>query len=126
MEPLLEQHRFGLDPENGLPIGERMKHARKVAESDSTDNLFSHIRSEPDITIKAALVAGYAFACRKKDERLSHEIHTSESGMAAISSLNDRDRFRRACAEQVKTLVGQGHMDTQTGRKLIAEMEGAR
>jgi len=122
LEPLLEQHRFGLDPKNGLPMDERLKHARHVAGSDSTDNLFKMIQSEPDVSIRSFLVQGFLRAFKKKYQDLKDEISTCESGMAAISCHRAMGEFKRNSVDQMKDLIGQRHIELEEGRTLLLEM----
>lgn len=124
MEPFLEQHRFGLDPKNCLPLDERAKHARAVAAKDSTDNLFKMIQAETDASIRSHLVQGFVRAFRRKHQELKDSIGASESGIAAIYRSADKEAFLIRSIVQTKDLIGLGHIGLDEGRRLVLEMGG--
>jgi hypothetical protein len=120
LEPLLEQHRFGLDPKNCLPLDERLKHARKVAASDSVENIARFIESETSHDIKKLLESGFLLSFSRKYQKLHDSVCDSESGMAAISGLRERDQFKESSLELVKTLLSKGRIELDTAREMTA------
>jgi hypothetical protein len=122
--PLLEQHRFGLDPRNGLPPEERLRHARKVAASEASSNLFLMIKREGDSIIKALLVESFCWAVRGELEILRRQVGDSASGMAAISALRRLERHRAASADMARELAAGGHMELEEARRLMGMVEG--
>lgn len=122
MEPILEQHRFGLDPRNGLPLDERVRHAAGVARSDSADNLFKMIIAEPDSAIRDMLLEGYLAAFKRTMGKLDHYVHIAETGMAGRSCHWRMQQFRERCVGQVESLVKEGIIAHEDGRKLVKAM----
>lgn len=124
-EPLLEQHRHGLDSKNGLPLDERIRHARKVAGSDSIGNISAFIGVEDSPHVKKILISGFVLSFGKKYRELHDSLCNSESGMAAIASRTRRDGFMESSLDLAKVLFGKGAIDLDTLRKIVAGMEDA-
>jgi hypothetical protein len=125
-EPLLEQHRFGLDIQNGLPLAERMKHARKIAASDSSENIAALIRAETSPDVKKILTEGFLNAFQRKYEDLHSSGCNSESGMHAIECFRQRDRFLESSLQALESLFSEGHIDIGSLRSMVSFMEVRR
>ncbi|MEW6723288.1 MAG: hypothetical protein AB1324_08545 [Candidatus Micrarchaeota archaeon] len=122
-EPLLEQARHILNPDNGFALCARSEAAVKVASADSTENIFVALKKERDGSLVRVLSLGFRRAYQDRMEKFRHDIHTSEAGIAAISSLNERRSYNASVGEQVFELVSAGVLPLEIARDVISQVE---
>lgn len=126
LEPILEQHRFVLHSDNGFCLDSRANAAVVVAGKDSTENLFAALKRETDPSLRSVLSAGFRRAFGTRMEKFKSDIHSSYSGVTAVSIRSERDRYNDAVAEQVRDLLSKDQMDRSVALDILEQVERNR
>jgi hypothetical protein len=117
LEPLIEVASRGLDP--ALPKEERLKAARSLARSASTDRIFRHLEGEADPSVQDALSHAFLSSYRREMERYSDALCTRTSAMGAINTVAERDCYSFRAKGQAAGLMEGGRIASREAREAL-------